>query len=325
MPDDLERPLRLLPAQCGVCGCDSGTEVGAGYDYEYKTAPDTFHALRCPECGTVYLNPRPDISEFARIYPSSYHSLDFTPQNYSFVHKIRSRLEARRLLRYCRGAPPEARILDIGCGDGFHLRLLSKFGDPSWQLEGVDIDARAVARATSDGLTVHIGTIEELELPEMSYDVLYTLQTIEHVADPSRLMVAAFRLLKPGGRLVIVTDNTGSLDYWLFRRSYWGGYHFPRHWNLFNAASITRLGERTGFYTERIETIVSPVNWTYSIHNFLVDRQAPQWLISRFTLKSPVTLAAFTMLDIILQKFGRGALLNVHLTRPIEYGHASLE
>lgn len=316
MPDDRQTPIRLVPGECGVCGLDRGTEVGAGYDYEYKTAPDTFHAMLCPECGTVYLNPRPDISEFPRIYPPSYHSLDFTPQNYSLVHKIRSRLEAGRLLRYCKGAPPGARILDIGCGDGFHLRLLREFGDPSWQLEGVDIDTRAAERAISDGLTVHVGTIEELNLPQKSYDVLYTVQTIEHVADPSGLMVAAFRLLKPGGRLVIVTDNTASLDFWLFRRSYWGGYHFPRHWNLFNAVSITRLGESTGFRTERIQTIVSPVNWTYSIHNFLVDRQAPLWLIRRFTLKSPVTLAAFTILDIILQKFGRGALLNVHFRKP---------
>lgn len=311
-------PLKLVKGECGVCGLDRGTEVGAGYDYEYKTAPDIFHAMQCPECGTVYLNPRPDLSEFSHIYPPSYHSLDFTPQNYSFVHKIRSRLEASRLLRYCRGAPPGARILDVGCGDGFHLRLLKEFGDASWQLEGVDIDARAVARASSSGLNVHVGTIEDLNLPADSYDVLYTLQTIEHVADPSNLMAVAFRLLRPGGRLVIVTDNTASLDFWLFRRRYWGGYHFPRHWNLFNAASITRLGERVGFRTESVQTIVSPVNWTYSIHNLLVDLQAPVWLIRQFTLKSPGTLAAFTILDTILQKFGRGALLNVHFRKPEE-------
>lgn len=316
MSNDHQTPIRLVPSACGVCGLDKGTEVGAGYDYEYKTAPDEFHAMLCPECGTVYLNPRPDLSEFSRIYPPSYHSLDFTPQNYSFVHKIRSRLEAGRLLRYCAGAPPGARILDVGCGDGFHLRLLREFGDPSWQLEGVDIDERAAKRAASSGLTVHVGTIDDLNLAEKSYDVLYTLQTIEHVAEPKSLMAAAFRLLKPGGRLVIVTDNTASLDFRLFGRSYWGGYHFPRHWNLFSAASISRLGENTGFVTEWSQTIVSPVNWTYSIHNFLVDRQAPKWLIRRFTLKSPVTLAAFTVLDILLQKFGRGALLNVCFKKP---------
>lgn len=316
MTDDPQTPIKLVPGVCGVCGVDRGVEIGAGYDYEYGTTPNRFHAFRCEECGTVYVNPRPDISEFERIYPPSYHSLDFTPQKYSFVHEVRARLEARRMLRYCDGAPAGARILDVGCGDGFHLRLLRQYGDPSWRLEGVDIDPRAAAQAALDGLLVHAGTIEELGLPEGSYDVVYALQTIEHVASPAGLMAEAFRLLKPGARLVLVTDNIASVDFGLFRRSYWGGYHFPRHWNLFSAASLSRLGERAGFRTSRIDTIVSPVNWTYSIHNFLVDHGSPGWLICRFTLKSPMTLGVFTILDVVLQKFGRSALLNAFFQKP---------
>lgn len=316
MHDDTRPPIKLVPGECGVCGVDRGVEVGVGYDYEYRSVPDRFAAFRCLECETIYLNPRPDISEFERIYPPSYHSLGFTPQKYFFVHRVRAFLEARRLLRYCEKAPAEARILDVGCGDGFHLRLLRQYGAAGWRLEGVDVDPRARTLAVSDGLCVHLGTIEELDLPENSYDVVYALQTIEHVASPHGLMEAAFRLLKPGGRLVLVTDNTASVDFGLFRRSYWGGYHFPRHWNLFNSASLTRLGERVGFRTIGIDTIVSPVNWTYSVHNFLVDRGAPAWLIQRFTLKSTVTLGLFTILDIVLQKFGRGALLNAYFEKP---------
>jgi SAM-dependent methyltransferase len=309
-------PIRLVRSVCGVCDGDNGEEVGAGYDYEYKTAPDLFHALRCPECGNVYLDPRPDVSEFDRIYPPTYHSLSFSPENYSFVHKIRSRLEAGRLLRYCSGAPADARILDVGCGDGFHLRLLKEYGKPGWTVEGIDIDPRAVKRAAADGTTIHLGTIDTLDLPANSYDVVYALQTIEHVESPRALMAAVFRVLKPGGRLVLVTDNTESIDGSLFRRAYWGGYHFPRHWNLFNASCLSRLAGQSGFRTVRIDTLVSPVNWVYSIHNFLTSKNAPGWLVRRFTLKSPVTLGVFTILDIALQKFGRGALLNAYFEKP---------
>lgn len=316
MQDATCTPLRMVPAVCGVCGVDRGVAVGAGRDFEYGTARELFHACRCPDCGTVYLNPRPDVSEFARIYPPSYHSLDFSPRNYSLVHRIRSRLEARRLLRYCDNAPEGARILDVGCGDGFHLRLLREHGDRTWALEGVDIDPRAVERASSDGLEIHQGTVDALDLPADQYDVVYALQTIEHVEDPAGLMAAIFRILKPGGRLVLVTDNTGSLDFSIFRRSHWGGYHFPRHWNLFNVSALSRLGELAGFRTVRIDTIVSPVNWVYSIHNALVDRSAPDWMIRRFTLKSPVALGVFTILDIALQKLGRGALLNAYFEKP---------
>jgi hypothetical protein len=60
------------------------------------------------------------------------------------------------------------------------------------------------------------------------------------------------------------------------------------------------------------------VNWVYSIHNALVDRRAPRFLINRFTLKSTVSLSAFTSLDILLQKIGRGALLRAILKKPEE-------
>jgi hypothetical protein len=58
------------------------------------------------------------------------------------------------------------------------------------------------------------------------------------------------------------------------------------------------------------------VNWVYSIHNFLVGRRAPRWLVNRFTLKSPVSLGVFTVIDMVLHRFGRGALLNAYVTKP---------
>ena len=94
-----------------------------------------------------------------------------------------------------------------------------------------------------------------------------------------------------------------------------GGYHFPRHWNLFNRRALTELAEKSGFAVKEMTTIVSPVNWVYSIHNALVDANAPKFLINQFTLKSTVSLGVFTILDMILQKLGRGALLRAILTK----------
>ena len=311
------RPMKLVPVPtCCVCGASGSDEIASGRDFEYSTSAEIFHAKQCQECANVYLDPRPDVSEFERIYPPEYHSLAFTPDNFSLVHTVRSRLEARRLLRYCEGVGDEARILDVGCGDGFHLNLLRRYGKPGWTLEGVDIDARAVELAQKVGITIHKGTIEDLDLPPQWYDVVYTLQTVEHVAHPDEVLAAIHRVLKPGGRLVIVTDNTRSVDFGLFRKGYWGGYHFPRHWNLFNPDALGRLARKTGLEVEAIETIVSPVNWVYSIHNGLVDMQAPQWLVDRFSLKSPVSLGVFTLLDMALQRTGRGALLNAYLRKP---------
>ncbi len=258
--------LNLTFVKCCICESDDATLIGNGKDFEYNTSPDTFSAMQCNSCGLVYLNPRPSIDQFKTIYPDSYHAFDFSQKEFGFVYKVRSRLEARRLLKRCRNLPDDARILDVGCGDGFHLKLLYEFGKKSWTLEGIDIDKRAVESATNAGLKEHLGSIIEIDLSNENYGLIFMIQTIEHLEKPDEVLRAVYKLLRKGGRLVIVTDNIDSIDFKFFKSRYWGGYHFPRHWNLFNRNSLTKLAEKTGFEVQAMTTIVSPVNWVYSIH-----------------------------------------------------------
>jgi SAM-dependent methyltransferase len=311
-------PLALVHVACAVCGSTDGQPVGVGEDFEYHTSSDSFLAMRCDHCGLVYLDPRPAASELPRIYPPNYHAFDFSPEQFGFVYRVRRRLEAHRAMQWCRGLRPDARILDVGCGDGFHLRLLRDFGVSTWSLEGVDASPRAVEAARRAGLTVHQGTIETVDLEPGAYDLVLLIATIEHVEDPAGVLRAVRRVLRPGGRVVIVTDNTRTLDFRIFGGRHWGGYHFPRHFNLFDRDTLRRLASRVGLEVATVETVVSPVNWVYSIRNTLVDWNAPRWLVERFSLRAPVALAAFTAFDMVHQLLGRGALLRVIMRRPVE-------
>ena len=174
-----------------------------------------------------------------------------------------------------RGLPPDARVLDVGCGDGFHLDLLRRYGPAGWQLLGVDTDVRAVVAARRRQLDVELSTIEEAAIEPGSIDLALCIQTIEHVADPVALLRAIARVLRPGGRLYLITDSTDSPDFRLAKSRHWGGYHFPRHWNLFNKASMRRLAELGGLSVEQLGTTTSPVNWTYTVRNWLDDWGAP--------------------------------------------------
>jgi SAM-dependent methyltransferase len=308
--------LELVPARCCICELDTALPVGLGEDFEYRVSADSFLAVRCPECSTVFLNPRPAPAEEPRIYPPNYHAFEFSPQRFGLIYRIRRRLEASRLLAWCRGLPKAARILDVGCGDGFHLRLLADFGCKSWQLEGVDTSSRAIEAAARAGLQVHRGDIRELDLPAESYDLVLLIMTVEHAADPAGMLEAIARLLKPGGRVAVVTDNIASPNFHWFRRRYWGGYHFPRHFYLFDAASLRRLAAKAGLKPSSVRTAMSPINWCYSIHNALVDWQAPRWLTNRFTIRSFVALSALTIWDGLLTLFGRGSILHGVFSKP---------
>ncbi len=323
LPHDLLDPhpragLDLEPVTCALCGADDGEPVAVGEDFEYRTSADSFLAVRCRQCGLLYLNPRPAPHELERIYPPSYHAFDFSPRRYGLVYRIRRALETRRARAWCRGLPDTARVIDIGCGDGFHLKLLRDVKPAGWTLEGVDPSPRAVSAARADGLTVHQGTVESLPLPAGGYDLALLIATIEHVADPGGVLSAVRALLRPGGRAIIVTDNAAAPDTRLFGGRHWGGYHFPRHWNLFTRETLAALAVGAGLDVVSIRTTMSPVNWVYSIRNALDDWGAPAWLVNRFTLRSPVSLAAFTVTDALFQLMGAGALLRAILQRPAE-------
>lgn len=312
-----DEPLRLEPARCCICGHDDAMPVAVGEDFEYRSSPDQFLAMRCRDCGLVYLKLRPTMSELSRVYPPNYHAFDFSSERYGLPHRVRRRLEARRLLPWARALPPGGRVLDVGCGDGFHLGLLREFGPSEWVLEGVDASEWAVAAGRARGLTIHLGTVQDLPIPPESYDLALLIATIEHVDDPPAVLRAVHAVLRPGGRVIVVTDNTDTGSFRLFASRHWGGYHFPRHWNLFDHRNLRLLATRAGFEVQQMTTILSPVNWTYSIHNVLVDWRAPAWLVNRFTLASPVSLAAFTLLDWFHQLAGRGGLLRAVLRKPL--------
>jgi SAM-dependent methyltransferase len=312
------RPLATEAARCCICGTRDAEPVAVGEDFEYRTSPDTFLAVRCVHCGVMYLDPRPTRRELPTIYPDDYHAFAFSEARFGLVHAVRSRLEARRLLRALDGVPRDARVLDVGCGDGFHLDLLRAHGPSGWRLEGVDLDPRAIRAAEGRGLTVHRGTIEDLPLPDAGYHAALLIQTVEHVEDPAAVLRAIRRVLAPGGRLLVVTDNTGSLDFTLARRRHWGGYHFPRHWNLFDERSLRLLATRADLEVASLDTMVSPVNWVYSLRNALDDWGAPRGVVRHLSLESPVALAAGTAFDVLHQLAGRGALLRAVLRRPID-------
>jgi SAM-dependent methyltransferase len=270
------------------------------------------------QCGVVYLDPRPARAELATIYPDSYHAFSFTEDNFGLVYRVRRWLEARRLLAAAGTLPDDAAILDVGCGDGFHLELLREYGSPGWRLEGVDLDPRAADAAEARGLVVHRGSIEELDLQADHYDFAILVQTIEHVSDPAVVLRAIRRVLRPGGRVLVVTDNTGSLDFSLAKRRHWGGYHFPRHWYLFDERSLRKLAAHTRLSVDSLDTMVSPVNWVYSLRNALDDWGASRAVVDRLSLESPIPLAAFTVFDWLHQRAGRAALLRAVLRREAE-------
>jgi SAM-dependent methyltransferase len=96
--------------------------------------------------------------------------------------------------------PATADILEVGCGTGGNLRMLSHFG----QLNAMELngDARALAN-TRDVVAVEEGRLPDRIPFATQYDLIVALDVIEHVADDRAAVAALCEYLKPGGYLLI--------------------------------------------------------------------------------------------------------------------------
>lgn len=107
---------------------------------------------------------------------------------------------------------PDHRYLDIGCSTGALMQMLIDAGATPEQVYGVDISEPAVARARQRGLVhVHLMDAEQISLPEASFDFIVSSDCLEHLRNDERALANWYRLLKPGGRILIFVPAFMSL------------------------------------------------------------------------------------------------------------------
>jgi SAM-dependent methyltransferase len=103
------------------------------------------------------------------------------------------------------------RLADIACGTGYGTALLARQNGIEESL-GIDIDQGAVDYATKRHGSTKTRFIAadgcSTGQPTAAFDTVVSFETLEHVAEPAKLLVEFHRLLKPGGRLIISIPNS---------------------------------------------------------------------------------------------------------------------
>jgi SAM-dependent methyltransferase len=144
------------------------------------------------------------------------------------------------------GVRPGDRVLDLGCGDGRFTAELARLGTAPI---GVDIAQAAIgrARAKHPELDFRLVPFEgPLPFDDVSFDVVWASEVIEHVADTARWLSEVRRVLVPRGRLLLTTPSHGRLRVAL------GGIEafsdpLGDHLHLYTRASLQALLAEFGF------------------------------------------------------------------------------
>ena len=96
-------------------------------------------------------------------------------------------------------------ILDFGCGTGNFVKILSKLGYKN--VMGIDIDRESIIKGREINKLDNIFTLGEVNLGELSFDVVTCIYTIEHVENVKPFLDELVNILKDNGILIIVTPN----------------------------------------------------------------------------------------------------------------------
>jgi SAM-dependent methyltransferase len=165
-------------------------------------------------------------------------------------HRARKNLY-RRIITDCR-LPPDALIVDAGCGDGFFSGLIAEVVGPAVRMVAADSNLAPLRSCTLPRNVVELclTDVERAGLRPATFDVVWMCRTMHSVLDPQRRVDALVGLLRSGGRLIVIENELadwpigawpadferrlrGALDRFVQQRGGGGSssdrYHAPRH------------------------------------------------------------------------------------------------
>jgi 2-polyprenyl-3-methyl-5-hydroxy-6-metoxy-1,4-benzoquinol methylase len=282
---------------CLLCGSESSDNVEDIADFRHEGTRCT--VVRCRECGLTYTNPRPSAETIGRFYV-----------NYEPYHAcgLPAGEVAHAPFRFCK--PPfwkpyhpqkhgwpligRGRLLDFGCGAGAFLERMHRQG---WDVTGVDASPEMVDEIQSKlQLRALVGTLPHPELEPESFDAISMWHALEHVHQPAETLAEAWRLLAPGGKLVIGVPNVASSPRRWFGPA-WYGWSLPHHLTHFAPRTLREMVSKAGF---RVERTMLPGN-TYwlrrsaeAAHRLASSDKSPHWMTNRFLSRQVARWLAWT-------------------------------
>src|SRR5438874_6798841 len=113
------------------------------------------------------------------------------------------------------------RILDAGCGNGRYSRWLLKHADPDAHVTAFDLSPRMLRRARrrlkSERVTFAVADLTRLPYADASFDAAVCGWVLEHLPDPRLGLRELARVLRPGGRLLLLTTEDNVTGRWCGR------------------------------------------------------------------------------------------------------------
>lgn len=224
---------------------------GTPFNHEYLKVKDyflsqeSFAVFECDHCHLLFTAPRP-ASEALGAYYKSDQYYSHQENKHGFIPKLYETVKSFNLRHKVHLATSDLKqgsVLDIGCGVGDFLLYMKKEG---WQVVGMEPDSDAQTVAEKRLGFRPLSPSDYPTLAHASFDLITMWHVLEHVEDLHFQLDELYRLLKPGGRLLLALPNYQSFDAHYYQ-AFWAAWDVPRHLNHFSSDTIRAIVSSKSF------------------------------------------------------------------------------
>lgn len=175
-------------------------------------------------------------------------------------------------------------VLDVGCGIGGLSKLMAEKGFDVHAIDVIDQSIKIAQEFNNvEGKTRYeVRDLLKNPFPENSFDCVTFLETVEHVENPATYLREFYRILKPGGFLILSTPNATSLKNILYALS-----HRKKLKRDLLAKEISVEPRSVGTQLEHIN------NWDFPTLIRLIDRCGFEYAEHNYARSGPVVISFF--------------------------------
>lgn len=198
--------------------------------------------VKCSSCNFIFSQKIPSKEELLDYYSNNYERTNYlSPITVKRFNEILDTFEPFK---------KTGKLLDVGAGYGFFMEVARERG---WDVYGTELTDEAVEYCEKKGLQMFQGELHELDLEKESFDVIVSIEVIEHVNTPVPFVKKAHQLLRKGGIVYLTTPNFNSLLRYRLKEQY-NVIEYPNHLCYYTPETLKNLFQKEGFLKLNVKT-----------------------------------------------------------------------